>query len=200
MTENVTFQRVASESQELADRQREMFAALKKERDALSEQIREQARDIFAGGAKEIFEKYGDKVGRFGWTQYTPYFNDGDPCVFSVNDLFIHSHADMQDPDFEGNNYYESSEEFYGYSEKSTIHKTLWRRERDGHVSADPWRKEGYVEFENPNYDPKYGDAFTDINVLRNLMDEDTLQTIFGDHCVVIASADGVEVEEYSHD
>src|SRR5688572_125580 len=26
------------------------------------------------------------KIEAVKWTQYTPYFNDGDPCVFSVNE------------------------------------------------------------------------------------------------------------------
>jgi hypothetical protein len=45
----------------------------------------------------------------FGWTQYTPYFNDGAPCEFRVNDVHASS-ADERDDDIYG----EGWEEFYG--------------------------------------------------------------------------------------
>jgi hypothetical protein len=32
----------------------------------------------------------------FGWRQYTPYFNDGDPCVFNAAGFWIRTTADMQ--------------------------------------------------------------------------------------------------------
>ena len=31
----------------------------------------------------------------FGWTQYTPYFNDGDPCVFDANGFWVRTQADV---------------------------------------------------------------------------------------------------------
>lgn len=30
----------------------------------------------------------------FGWEQFTPYFNDGDPCVFSVYEAWFRTEAD----------------------------------------------------------------------------------------------------------
>lgn len=35
----------------------------------------------------EVFEKYPN-LEAFQWTQYTPYFNDGDECVFGVNECY----------------------------------------------------------------------------------------------------------------
>lgn len=34
----------------------------------------------------------------FGWSQYTPYFNDGDPCVFKANSFWVRTHFDAQPP------------------------------------------------------------------------------------------------------
>ncbi len=33
--------------------------------------------------AEELFDKY-EGLESFGWAQYTPYFMDGDPCVFGI--------------------------------------------------------------------------------------------------------------------
>lgn len=50
----------------------------------LEEKIKKQGQIMFFEVAKEIFDKY-PTVRAFSWNQYTPYFNDGDECVFSVN-------------------------------------------------------------------------------------------------------------------
>lgn len=41
-------------------------------------------KEYFEVAAKDVFEQY-PKLESFGWTQYTPHFNDGDPCRFRVN-------------------------------------------------------------------------------------------------------------------
>jgi len=40
--------------------------------------------ELLEAQAKAFFAKYG-WLESFGWTQYTPYFNDGAVCVFSAN-------------------------------------------------------------------------------------------------------------------
>src|SRR5687767_852848 len=51
------------------------------------EEARAEARRIgklaFREGADALFETFPDLIS-FGWAQYTPYFNDGEPCNFSV--------------------------------------------------------------------------------------------------------------------
>lgn len=38
---------------------------------------------------REIFKIFLDNDIPVTWTQYIPYFNDGEPCVFSVNDFLV---------------------------------------------------------------------------------------------------------------
>jgi hypothetical protein len=40
------------------------------------------AKSTMEAGAKELFAKYPELTS-FGWKQYTPSFNDGDPCRFT---------------------------------------------------------------------------------------------------------------------
>lgn len=63
--------------------------------DALKTRIEETKKQIEAEGKaalqadfKEFFEK-NPTIEALRWSQYTPYFNDGDACVFSVNDPTI---------------------------------------------------------------------------------------------------------------
>lgn len=57
--------------------------ARKKIQEALVEGCR-LAREAFKEASTELFDKH-PKLESFSWTQYTPYFNDGDECCFSVH-------------------------------------------------------------------------------------------------------------------
>lgn len=85
------------------------YDALLKNFDELNNQIekarqtmRENSKGLIEGATKILFESCPE-IKQVHWTQYTPYFNDGEACEFSVNEfnfqLFV-------DEDFEP---YESS-------------------------------------------------------------------------------------------
>jgi hypothetical protein len=42
---------------------------------------------LFRADVKEMFNKHPEVTGVM-WTQYAPHFNDGEPCLFSVNSLW----------------------------------------------------------------------------------------------------------------
>jgi len=44
---------------------------------------------VFEGGAKELFEVY-PVLTQFRWYQYTPYYNDGDACIFGAQTDYIY--------------------------------------------------------------------------------------------------------------
>lgn len=177
------------------------FRALIDKKSELENQIKDEAKGVFADISKEIFEKYGDKVGKFSWTQYTPYFNDGDPCEFSKNELCIFTPADIENEDA-----WEGSDEFSPYGGNGDkLNKFLYRRKSDGYETSGRWidnrrLETDYEVFENPNFDPAWGEAYTAVNTAFNLLDDDTALALFGDHVQVIVTKDGVEAEEYSHD
>lgn len=47
-------------------------------------EMKEHGEKFFLEQSKELFAELTNVEG-FGWTQYTPYYNDGDTCVFSAN-------------------------------------------------------------------------------------------------------------------
>lgn len=70
--------------------------------------------DKLGGEFQQIFDRYPD-LKSFGWAQYTPYFNDGDECVFGVH----------CDPD----NIYINDElgyDLYEYTDGKRIYPTPW--------------------------------------------------------------------------
>ncbi|GIE90270.1 hypothetical protein [Actinoplanes regularis] len=124
----------------------------------------------------------------FGWMQYTPYFNDGDPCVFEVCSPWFLT-VDDPDPD--------DVEDPYEYE----VHA------RRGHPSIGAWKYSGNW----PNRVPIPGsyvgpdvDRFERVKALADALDscafEDVLLEAFGDHAKVTIRSSGITVDFYSHD
>jgi hypothetical protein len=64
----------------------------------LREKMKAQCQTLFHDGMKELFANH-PKLTSFSWTQYTPYFNDGDTCEFSVHKDYLHMEFDGQEFD-----------------------------------------------------------------------------------------------------
>ena len=62
----------------------------------LKDEIFNLSKDVFEDGCKNIFEKY-PKIESLGWNQYTPYFMDGDTCVFSANTDYLSVNGEYVD-------------------------------------------------------------------------------------------------------
>jgi hypothetical protein len=73
---------------------------------ALKEELKETVKTLFHTGAQELFKKHTGENGTaklysFTWTQYTPYWNDGDTCYFgsSHKEPDINDYADVSEWD-----------------------------------------------------------------------------------------------------
>lgn len=129
------------------------------------------------------------------WTQYTPYFNDGDECVFSVHEPnFVVSGFDPDE--LESPYEYEDDEKYRTLSTGNWIEDIARYRE---YKNAD-WAKSSIEKLEQnikdyPGYDAKIT-AFADF--LQS--NEELLNDLYGDHVAVYLTEDNVVVEEYDHD
>ena len=63
---------------------------LKEKMESVKEQMSEIGEKFFSKKFNEIFLKYPN-LEEVSWNAYTPYFNDGEPCVFSSN----HNYAEF---------------------------------------------------------------------------------------------------------
>jgi hypothetical protein len=50
---------------------------------AARKELDEKAKNILMDAFKEVFQQVPE-INTIGWLQYTPYFNDGSPCVFRL--------------------------------------------------------------------------------------------------------------------
>ncbi|MFA7407704.1 MAG: hypothetical protein WCY93_07820 [Anaerolineaceae bacterium] len=55
----------------------------------LREEMKEKSKELMKAGFRDFFEKYDGAVHAIFWTQFTPFFSDGEECIFSVNDIYI---------------------------------------------------------------------------------------------------------------
>lgn len=127
----------------------------------------------------------------FGWAQYTPYFNDGDPCTFSASQPWFLTNADP-DPD--------DVEDFYAYeiSSYGDGHPSLGKKDGDW---AGEWPNRKLV---NETYEGPDEDRHDRAKALSDAIDggefEDVLLESFGDHASVRVTAGGITVDTYCHD
>ena len=163
------------------------FETIRQKTAALQEQIKQ----LQAEAAEQIkpllmqFIADNPQVARVQWTQYTPYFNDGDTCEFRLNEpefFFVSEECDEEDDYEEGTSSFGNAIEngVRGYRYQGKFEPSQWL----------PSLEVCSIETQ------KACEALA--QELSGL--EDALQTLFGDHVRVVVTKDGVEVEEYDHD
>jgi hypothetical protein len=155
---------------------REVVAKAKKEMEqAAKEALKELAKDFFPKNPNIL---------AFGWRQYTPYWNDGDTCVFSAN------------------------VEYPVVLFKTKDGVTVVYDGGSGELGRPDEMVEG-VSFEAEGFDPEtearyYKEAERHekaVTKFLNNFEEDDLEAMFGDHVEVNIDRNGkVKTEEYEHD
>jgi len=133
---------------------------------------------IFDDFRNYIFDKY-NKLESFGWTQYTPYFNDGEACTFCANTDYLIINGDYVD-------------ESNWISPVNIISWGNWNTETKSYV--------GRVEEENKNFDKNLSDASNEIIDFLSNFDNEFYLRKFGDHAEIIVTRTGVDISDYDHD
>jgi hypothetical protein len=124
------------------------------------------------------------------WTQYTPYFNDGEACTFSVHDfqLMVEDEAMAEDV--------KKVADYIGDGEG---HRGAYQAV-DSAVDCDYYAKK--VGVSKRLLTPAERTLIDGLDALAKACHqiEDVLEMTFGDHVKVTATRKGFEVNEYSHD
>lgn len=157
------------------------FAILKEKQaeiEKLKKEMLEASNKIFTDLTKTIFEDH-PKVESFGWTQYTPYFNDGDTCTFSAHTDYIYLNG-------------ESVDEAKWLSPVNVKTWGTWNREKRVY--------EGREEVPNLDYDKELADAVEEIKEFLHHFDNEFFLSQFGDHAEVTITREGVDINECEHD
>ena len=110
-------------------------------------------------------------VESFGWSQYTPYFNDGDACVFHTYGVWVKPVGAKPDSEIE------DEDDYYYENEKYEVRTYTWRDE--------PVSPQHHQDLANAIEGGHYNVA---------------LLKAFGDPANVKVSRTGIVVEYFDHD
>lgn len=162
--------------------------------DAIDEikSLKAKQRDVAQGvidGLRPLIKstKY---ISQISWTQYTPFFNDGDACEFRVNDVELRlsdeGAAALNNRGVHTKYYKAGDWDVDNDYDPGTINEAIEK-------SADVLNYEDFVELQ------KIVKEIDDINTFIHEA-EDAMKDAFGDHTRVVVTAKGIETEEYEHD
>lgn len=156
----------------------EEFDNLLAEQEELRKKFQTKAQELFKETTKKFFAK-NPAVTAIVWSQYTPYFNDGDTCVFSVGDPNFTNVDDLEElsswGEYEGEDETKWSENSWGFTYNMDKHKTVYE-----------------------GVDLAYIDKFS--RLIQSGAMEEVMEAMFGDHVRVVATRDGFEVNDYDHE
>lgn len=134
-------------------------------------------RDYGEGAIKQLVKAFMTKhpyVTALMWRQYTPYFNDGDPCIFGVNEpevFIVPELCATYDP-------------HHGKDWHSCEHSY-----EDGEEGVNGWNlKESSLKDDLKEFAEK------------TCGNPDLMLAVFGDHVKITCTATDILVEEYEHD
>jgi len=224
----------------------EKYTAMNKQISDIRKQMTEESKQYIEEACKELFEACPE-VHQIHWTQYTPYFNDGESCEFSVHDINFVLTADLNEDGEWDEGFYEGSI-LYGQKDIDSRKKDLedailytadpdgWRKAKYGMKYVDAKEREDRGEFDNArswnkpyvltaepypsnpveaqreldkvtSFVAELGDRASVLNAHVNgvigfieKIDEDVMQSLFGDHVSVVITREGMEIDEYDHD
>lgn len=152
---------------EVINKINEQLEAFKAKRADLVKQLQDEFPALLA----PLFSE-SNRIESIGWRQYTPYFNDGDECVFGVhNDYLTINGIDDYDGD-------EKEIQF---------------------VKERVWDGKNWVD--NEAIDRYEFSILQQIQTVLRSIPDDFYKDLFGDHVKVTVYKDGrIETEEYEHD
>lgn len=76
---------------------------------AFEEELQANGKEALSEEFKKVFDAHPDLVA-IRWWQYTPYFNDGSPCTFRLNEMFIRLKDTPEDAGYEDDGFVDTYE------------------------------------------------------------------------------------------
>jgi hypothetical protein len=152
------------------------IAEMQAARERIKTLAQEQGRPIILAAAQPLFDMGVDAI---RWRQYTPYFNDGDACEFSVNDPAVRFAGDEESGDYED-----------GFNDAWSLTYGLEKGYFTPPDGVDVAQVSAALK------------EFASMICTRDA--QDFMEDLFGDHVTVTirrpVAAATIEVEDYNHD
>ncbi|NDF17112.1 MAG: hypothetical protein EB079_03975 [Verrucomicrobia bacterium] len=144
----------------------------------LESQKQKLSEEVFDDFIKTIFND-SEELESFGWYQYTPYFDDGNVCMFSANtDYLLVNGQPVDESDW--------------YLEENITTWGVWDNSIKSYV--------GQIKEKNIKYNKNLSKLVDNISDFLSKFDNDFFLQRFGDHAIVTITKTGVQISDYDHD
>ncbi len=171
---------------------------IQKQIDKLEKQANKESSKLISKGFKEVFKNHPE-LKSFSWTQYTPYFNDGDECVFSAHTDYISINDSEQE---------ESVHDLRRFLDilhnpQKEINRLIKRIEECKAAKYSYDYLENEIEtIQNSSIEATRNKLaiLENISQILSSINDDSYKSIFGDHVKVTVTKDGWSTETYEHD
>jgi hypothetical protein len=174
----------------------------------LKKQFLRNAKELFSKDIAAMFERLPE-LEFITWTQYSPYFNDGDECVFSVHDLQFKLKDEEVDEDLAEYGEYNDTWTLISHADDMTVESET--RTRTIYDPNRSWYDKSPRKTETYEYRPLIlyieddkVDLYHELTALENIMQSDVGQDLmydmFGNHSRITVHRDRVEIDEVEHD
>lgn len=147
-----------------------LFDELKELKKAYDKKLKSGGEAAVKEAFKEVFSAHPE-IASIWWTQYTPYFNDGDSCTFGVNEFSVDLVSDEKEKSED-----DEDEDDYDNEGRHDVYSLVKSKDK---TQRDIGKAVAKLEKELP---------------------EDILEHVFGDHTKIVATPKGFVIKEYEHD
>lgn len=168
---------------------KELLSEINEKRIKLDEELKLISGQFFSEQSKALFEQF-PTLKSFSWTQYTPYFNDGDECTFGANTDYPTVRLEAVKPT-------EDEDEFTDeFEDEDDDYVSIYNVEK----TADGKYIDKYSASGEEITDQKKIITYEVAQFLQEFQD-DAMKMMFGDHVRVTVYRDGsVLQDEYEHE
>lgn len=172
-------------------------------------ELKQKCHQVFTEVSSDLFTRF-PALEKFHWTQYTPYWNDGGPCHFDVYDVHINGYdlynirakAEGKSP--------EEIEKYRAAVTRLSQEKTDAIARDDLHAAAKA--SDQLKIFQNRLDEAAGVGKFSQLKAAADELeaffkavdssdrDNHPFKLIFGDHCQITVTREGIEIGRYDHD
>lgn len=139
---------------------------------------------LFNEKTKQLFQDH-PTLAAFRWTQYTPYFNDGDPCYFGANTEY--PDVKFRQPPSER------------VIRQQTLFDVSTENTDDEECDVEDWEDSYDIDYTS-HTNPEKQSALTAVRTLLNKFCAEDYERLFGDHRRVTVTPNEIIEDDYDHD
>jgi hypothetical protein len=178
-----------------------LFDELKEMKATYDRKLQQEGEAAVKDAFKDLFDKFPE-VRSVVWSQYTPYFNDGDVCYFSVHEFDVNLGTDdsikeeIEAKKQEMKAAADAGEYKTAQQIKNQVDKLM---DRLGGSEEEYNYGEGIYSLRRSK-NPREVEIAEAVRALQRELPSDVLESVFGDHAKIVATRQGFKVSEQSHD